>query len=569
MRQFFLFFVFLLNIFFAPAQKKDSLLIQYFISKNLLTAEQEPRYKQLKQLFKESVVENLNQVKDSAARKKIGEIFETEGLPFYLENTSIKDTLSLLSCYLIPGIRKPLHFSDTYFEADTSVNKKNVTQQQLDDLLAFLKQLQLRDFTTAKSFNATAAAITNKEVLDSFFVIRSLQEAMASETYFSSKKMLPFINTLKKLNILSAENFEFLKAKAKQNEIEDIFTLFEKCEKATVIDLNQYGDLPENYMEPVHQKVAALMPTLAFTGFDVSIKKEKIQFDTGFSYKTVCSFVNAGKTYRQENFYSSSDYNKDGKPDNEWKLGDHFYNIFNKVLRDQQSAYRIHTMNFHGDHLQKSSGKIGFIALQKSQFDSLANSNFWGYFDLSHEKNDNGITSEKIQKALVLYSQIGLFTHLSKKETDSCINAVKTKEINYYSDILSSFKDLVFEIDMEYGVDDGQYKIITNQIAGISKHHFKPYHITDTYNYTNRNLFTYGFYLNGKKYATRLKQDDDWLDTAFWDLIENAMKEQDKQGRFYQIYPMDGMRIIYLTNKQYKILKEAGMLELSSDDITE
>jgi hypothetical protein len=137
--------------------------------------------------------------------------------------------------------------------------------------------------------------------------------------------------------------------------------------------------------------------------------------------------------------------------------------------------------------------------------------------------------------------------------------------VNHYSDILKSFKNLVFEIDMEYGVDSGQYKRLTQRVALFSKYQFRPDKIIDTYSYTHKN-FIYGFTLDGKAFTAALHQGDDWLDPGFWDLIEKAEKEKDSKGQFHHIYPSDGLSEIYLTNEQFAFLETHALLEFTNPE---
>jgi hypothetical protein len=158
---------------------------------------------------------------------------------------------------------------------------------------------------------------------------------------------------------------------------------------------------------------------------------------------------------------------------------------------------------------------------------------------------------------------LGLFSHLSKAEKDSCIAKVAQKSINHYSEILKSFKNLVFEIDMKYGVDLGQYKRLTQRIALFSKYQFCPDKIIDTYRYPNKN-FIYGFTLDGKAFTAVLHQEDDWLDPEFWRLIDMSEQEKDNKGQFRHIYPSDGLSEIYLTNEQFAFLESQALLEFTN-----
>jgi len=85
-------------------------------------------------------------------------------------------------------------------------------------------------------------------------------------------------------------------------------------------------------------------------------------------------------------------------------------------------------------------------------------------------------------------------------------------------------------------------------------------------------LFTWTydrFTLNGKQYRATLHHKLNWMDPAFWELIDSAEKASDLRGRFYYIFPSDGLTEIYLTNGQYGYLRLHGLLEFEDPEAGE
>ena len=54
---------------------------------------------------------------------------------------------------------------------------------------------------------------------------------------------------------------------------------------------------------------------------------------------------------------------------------------------------------------------------------------------------------------------------------------------------------------------------------------------------------------------------DDWLDPGFYELIQSAIKEHDRDGKFFALWPSDGLTVVYLTFKQFAQLKQARLIE--------
>lgn len=99
----------------------------------------------------------------------------------------------------------------------------------------------------------------------------------------------------------------------------------------------------------------------------------------------------------------------------------------------------------------------------------------------------------------------------------------------------------------------------------ISKGAFQPDKIIDGYTFEHPN-FIYGFTLHNKVYSASLHQERKYLDFGFWNLIDSAEQENNPAGRFYNIYPSDGLTEIYLTDEQYKFLHSHQLLEFTDPE---
>lgn len=476
------------------------------------------------------------------------------------------DTLQILRQYLIVSCKGSINISamdiSAYYDDSIRANPPPA-----EPLASFLGSLKKAGLVSEKNHQLTLKQIRDHKIFDSFSVVSAVMDEGAREDHYNPRDVRRYLMMLKKTGLISQEGSDKIMKLANSYDLYSDLDILAECKQAVIINLDDLPDYPEGYMKPFYEKIASLRPELAFTNFSVKTESYKIPYDTITNYHNIVSLRNGGRQYMSKDFYSPSDFDKDGRPDNEWKTGDYPESIFNKILRDRQSTYRLHPVSKRFS-IQQNDSRIGFILLTKMQWDSLRE---YRFLPATPQNFKPGITSSGIEKAITLYKKLGLFSHLSPAEYDSCVAAIPAKSIEYYSDILSSFKNLVFDIDLEYGPDDGQYKEITEQIAAISKGHFNPQNIVDEFTWEKRKSFKYGFILNGKSYSTTLGQDDDWLDPKFFELIDTATQEQDKDkaGQFYDLYPADGPRWIYLTHQQAEILKKAKVIELSEEDVKE
>ena len=555
------------------SQKFDPLR-KFFLEKKLITPTQLALHDtlmfELRKEQKEELEEAIKKAK-TAEEKKVYQqqlkLLEQQGTfsPFMIDfddDELNRDTLRKLASYFIffgSGNYYSPGFVIQYGDNDSLAAETNKVAP--DALIGFLSSIHAAGLITDLTEKRTKESIKKNEIGDSLSVIMKIMENQELETYFAPEMVKKILEKMQRIGVIRGPGVNKILALAQKNELVDPNQILAECEKAVVINLNDYPDRPEGYMQRVYEQIASVLPELGFTEFAVKVESYKSNYDTSLDYRTIVSLTNNGRMYSHSAFYSPADYDKNGRPDNEGKLGETFTVIFNQILKDRSSPFRIHRTTPVSDYGGRKLGILGFIALTKEQADSIHAGG--SYLSLDYPNFRKPITSDDIKNAINTYKEIGLLTHLSAQELDSSLRVINEMEVNYYSDILSSFKNLVFEIDLEYGVNDKQYKEVKQNIALISKGNFNPTRIIDNYNYEKRQKFDYGFTLNGKQYITQLIQEDDWLDGNFWGLIEQAVSEQDKKGKFHHLYPSDGMRQIYLTHKQVEVLKQKKMIELT------
>ena len=459
-----------------------------------------------------------------------------------------------------PGTRSIFSFS---------IDKTEIPEAERPEVIGKLNEfagkiLQAK-LITEKTYEELLGKIRSFECQWELEVAHYAMLATNREHFFSPKYFKPFADSLLSKDIISKESYEELMSKVTAGALRKYEEYFKYLKNAVIIDFKPYSDKPEEYLEAVHRKTAEAFPGIAFEKFSYSIElNKKESFENFKSYNLVVTIQQGSKTYKHSSYYDLEG------PEALWRPGklrldpNDYYQIFNKMLAEQESPYRLHVFN-------ATEPLLGVIALTKKQSENLQwmyDGMILEYINLSYENFSNKLNQRKIADAVATYESIGLID-LSVKEKESFIQELLTKDIHYYNDILGHFKGLVFDIDLEYGIETGQYKKLTEEIAAISRGHFKPEAIIDGYKFKNtkKNVFEYGFTLNGKKYLEKLEQNDDWLDGNFWELIDRAVKAEDKVGAFYYLPPADGLRVIYLTNEQAKVLKQKKAIELSEADL--
>ena len=382
----------------------------------------------------------------------------------------------------------------------------------------------------------------------------------ANEEYFlRPEKLKRFVDRLHDEKVISDSNYGRLLLRSAHGELHRYSELPAYLNFCLTIPLKGLPTDSLGFLHALYAATSKVMPGLQYDTIGFRLKKDERESEPDFQvYNLITTISRGGRSFSYSGFYNA-DYKSKGR--RERPIPEGFHSVFNKILADQSSPYRLHTFPV-------DSNTIGVIALTEPQFKQF-NRTYDGairsYLQVGYEKYTGGLTQGAIRSAIKSYDSLGLFAHLTTAEKDSCMEEVNTREIIYYSDILKCYKNLVLDIDEKYGIDSGQYARITSSAALISKGRFHPSSIIDGYTYEHPK-FTYGFTVGNKVYSAVLHQDGKYLDPDFWSLIDSAMKENDPQGAFHYVFPSDGFTEIYLTNVQYAFLLEHRLLEFSDPE---
>jgi hypothetical protein len=383
--------------------------------------------------------------------------------------------------------------------------------------------------------------------------------AANEEYYLRPEKLKRYADQLLSENVISTVSYQLLLQKSAHGDLHRYSELSPYLNFCITISPKEMPSDSIGFLRALYAATSKVLPGLEYDTISFRVIKNEGESEPDFQlYNLVTTVGMKGKSFSYAGFYHAV-YKGEKSVDS--RIPGNYYSLFNKVLADLTSPYRLHIF-------PSGNRTFGVIALTEKQFNRL-NWTYDGaispYLQLSYEQYARRLTQSAIAFAIKDYDSLGLFSHLSKIEKDSCMEEVNTREILYYSDILKCFKNLVLDIDAKYGIDSGQYAYITRQAALFSRGQFRQEKILEGYTYEHPQ-FTYGFAIQSKSYSASLHQKGKYLDPEFWALIEKAVKENDRQGQFHHIYPSDGYTEIYLTNAQFAFLQLHQLLEFTDPD---
>lgn len=425
------------------------------------------------------------------------------------------------------------------------------------DLTVYLSKLKSCSIINEIQFQQFSAKISNNEFSHSLQFLLSITAQAAFQEHMSPEKLKVFANKLKSKEIVSVK-YDQLISDINKGQLQNPIDFLNYCNKAVIINDHDYANEPEKYLEQIHKKTASIFPELAFTDFQFQVVLDStISDDESKFYNFIVSLKSNGKKYKQKTFYRLYSQTKDqyfgDKVDQQ-----EYYNIFNKILADLQSPYRLHEVK--ADQGDAIKGKVfGIIALSKEQADSLRNSD--DYFSPSYESFKNTLTSKNIAKAIGEYEKIGLLSHLTATQIQKAKETVSEQQNINLNDVLMAFPEVIYQFDTELANLEAPYDELIKEYQKISHQDFNPTEVSDNFDIAKNKEVVLRFKLGEKLYNGKFKIENDWIDPKFFDFIRAVVTENKLKGQFYELYTGgQEASIIYLTKDQYEYLSANKLL---------
>jgi len=481
---------------------------------------------------------------------------------YELSNSNILISLVQVEIYTL-GI-PPLSEQSTSFSTEDISNKEK--ESMALELRKFLDQLNGAGLLTTSIYSEYNLELLNGKIWPS--KITFLIEIVGREAWlerFAPEKLRIYAEKLYQNNIVSDTNHKRLISDINNGKIDLDFPFIDYCNYARSFTLSAYSDDPAVYLEQIHREVSQIFPELSFTGFTYKIVVDSTWTSEDYtSYNVIVNLKCNGKTYKHKSFISLHDFVKDksylGKIDDQ-----EFYNIFNKILTDNQSPYRLHKMEHLGIYAHKPSGypRFGIIALKKEQTEMFRFSN--PYLGVSYENFKNNLTTTRIEQAVEEWKKAGILNHLSESEIKSATSNALELDNQDLNDVLHSFRSVIHSFDVELGNVDDPYAELLGLFSDISHGVFNPTGISDNFSKPSGKKVKVKFNLNGKNYSLSLKYENDWIDITFFEMVNKAVIENNLPGKFYELYNGNYIAYIFLTPQQYEYLKTKKLLVFNEE----
>ncbi|RCJ29267.1 hypothetical protein A6770_22725 [Nostoc minutum NIES-26] len=441
------------------------------------------------------------------------------------------------------------------------ISVENLTNEMRSELLKLLNQLRNSDVVSQRVYEKLQADIAAGRIKMDIQLFQYAAMQMEIDERFPIEVQQPYLNSLYSTGIFSAEGYTRLLQDLKSGNIKDKIEFLKYSDRALIFHLRDYSLNPYDYFPKIHSSVTQMLintgvANISFENFSLELVK-----DTGYSddksYKAIASIRVNGKLYQQSSFYSVAEDNEDfiGRIESE-----EFLNLFNKILRDRGSEYRLY-------EIQAFSNDLGMPALDHSRFGviALTENQAKAYFKQKDLHQETKLTTDRIEEILSLFQKIGLFNHLTQEQITAGRQKIIQSYITHPNDLLQAFDNLVVTVEWESGDVENPYQELTHHLAAVSRGMFTPSDISNEFDWQNQTAGQ-SFTLNNRRYSTKLEFNDDFLDPEFFTFIEQVVEQTVPDGRFYPLYQgaYDIIGYIFLTNEQRRILQSEGLVVLEA-----
>lgn len=372
-------------------------------------------------------------------------------------------------------------------------------------------------------------------------------------------KLLPVAKQLHHAGIVSDTAFLRLQNDINNGNLESSFQLNNYCNFDRIFNLEKYPDDPSLWLEQLHREIASILPGLSFTGFNYTTSIDSAASTPNLrNIKYKVSLVCNGRKYK----YVTNALvfkTQNGKMHfSDFAAG--FYRIFNKVLTDNQSLYRLHLIRpDYGTSSENPLKRFSLIALTKSESEALMEKPAMPYMLESLDNYDTTLTSLRIDSTLLEWKKIGLLAHLTEAQYNKAIDDAESDDLFSMDHLLFNFPIVLYSLDSALKIQNHTYINLLSHLAGITHGAFRPERIT-------QRKVKDGVYLQylykGKTNSYIFNTEYGWFDKRFTKFVKGLGPQNNLTGNFYFL-PYENA-IIYLTQQQHTYVVEHKLLNLTS-----
>ncbi len=408
-------------------------------------------------------------------------------------------------------------------------------------------------------YNECLLKLKDGSIIDEPALLRYMTKRSIYYRYydFNKKEQEEYIEELVKAGILNKEGQGKLLSSYKDHELKRICDMLLYSDRYILVDVSAYEPKPEIVYPVIFEHIRRLIKGFDYNNLSIAIKEEKesdlIRQDIDLG------FIASGNNYHHLFFhdYRREVYDAVHPERTPSHVDQDFHKGINKWLTDQESPYRLYTVNIPGEgEGPYGEKKVGLLLLKENEARIISEDSYL----LSRETFDNRLSKRNIEKLLTEFSDQGFFSHLSRQQIDSARQSIALSDIGSVEDILLHFPETIVFFDWETVNLENPYQELTERFVRAARGAVVVTNIIDEYKkgWEKAKKIEYGFTMNERKYEAMLLFNDDWLAPEFMEMFQKALKENNIDGHLY--YCVDNGQeagYIFLTAKQHQFVKSS------------
>ena len=259
--------------------------------------------------------------------------------------------LLMLKMFSTSGTRSILSFSPAKVEI-----KKGQEEKIISELRTYTNKLKVANLISPKTAAELYQLITDLRLRSEYEVTEEAKNKTESEYFLTLPKYKPFADSLLAKGMIDEKDYNEIIEKINKGEFRSYEEPLRYLKNSIVIDLDKYKGEPKEYMEAAYKETSKAFPGLDFDSLSFELIQKKAWSKDFTPVDMIVSLKKDNKWYRYQSYFDAITKSKNSG--SKLVLPENYHQVFNKILADQHSPFRLHEMR---------SGKsfLGIVALTK------------------------------------------------------------------------------------------------------------------------------------------------------------------------------------------------------------
>lgn len=436
---------------------------------------------------------------------------------------------------------------------------ETITDEMRSELLQKLNQLFESEIISGKIYGQIKADILASHIkIDTDLYSKAYFQLIFIEN-LKIKRIERYLKRLITQDILTTEGKKRIIQDIKSENTSNYIDLFKHVNRAVVFDLQDYPSDKSDYFPEVSQRIVEMLRETGIAEININnFQVEIIKKTNSDGYETSIT------TYSAYSNGIKYEYNIPPTLRNDHSLPiaekTEFFFLFNKILRDIASPYRLFdigvaSLQLMGE-MEVNNNQFGFIALTENQAKPYFKQTYDYLSSKFFNEKERQLTTNTIDRIISLIEEMDLLKHLQLEKIIEAKQNIKQSYITQPTQILTAFDNLVATTDWEPDDIEGIYRQRIQTFVNASHGIFTPTNIT--FEWKSKTIAELALTFNERCHTTRLQFRGESLDdNKFFAFIQQIIQENNSEGKFYPVYEESyPMGYIFLNDLQKTLLEQ-------------